>query len=121
MKRNKTTLYGILVAAALVIVGVIWYSTGKPAELSVYCKVDDDCILINKELDYRLCWRDACKGVDYSLDKYIAVNKLSGEEFIGKNRPTEERCGPAPACPSFIINDNFVAKCIDNICKKVPK
>jgi uncharacterized protein YbdZ (MbtH family) len=94
-------------------------------EVSISCNSDEDCILVNKEINYRSCWPGSCEIVDYSLEKYVAVNKNSFEEFRkseAKFRPSAKECGPAPLCPVFFkkINRIFKAKCVDHICKKTP-
>lgn len=90
-------------------------------KISISCNSDSDCRLINKNLGFRCCWSGACGSVDYSLDKYISVNVKSFLELRDKNCPSEETCGPAPGCPTQIINNNFAAKCVNNICQKIPK
>ena len=44
-------------------------------EVSIQCNSDDDCFLINKETGLGCCWESACESIEYSLDKYIAVNR----------------------------------------------
>jgi|GEM_PF-4673618 len=105
-------------------------------QISINCSADDDCMLINKELGFRCCWAGACEEIDYSLDKYISVNKESFLKLRTENclegdvwqaTTSEEKiredevCGPPPLCPTRIINDNFIAQCVNNTCQKVPK
>lgn len=92
--------------------------------INTQCSIDDDCTLINKDINYQACWPGRCETIDYLLDKYIAVNKKAFEEFRlqeANSRPSDEECGPAPLCPVQLLNDNFIAKCIDNVCQKVSK
>ncbi|MEW6295310.1 MAG: hypothetical protein AB1467_03360 [Candidatus Diapherotrites archaeon] len=89
--------------------------------LSIQCSTDNDCLLIDRDVNFKACWPVACLEVDYSLDKWIAVNKNSFETFKLQQagfRPSD--CGPDPGCPIKLINDNYEARCIDKICKKLP-
>ena len=93
-------------------------------EISLICKIDTDCTIINKEMGYRSCWPGACEQADYSLNKYIAVNKESFKiyrESELKFRPSNEECGPMPGCPTAIINIDFDAKCVNERCKKISR
>lgn len=89
-------------------------------EISMECEADKDCVLVNKQLNYSSCWPGVCEEIDYSLPKYVAVNEESFEDFKGIVSSPGDECGPQPLCPIKIINDNFTARCMDNICKKVP-
>jgi len=88
-------------------------------EKNITCNTDDDCQLINKELGFSCCWAGACEEIDYSLNKWIAVNKNWFNKEREKKCLSIQECGPAPLCPVKIINDNYRAQCINNICKKV--
>lgn len=93
-------------------------------EISLICEMDSECTIINKEAGYRSCWSDRCARVDYSLDRYIAVNIESFEKYREseiKFRPSNEECGLAPGCPITLININFDAKCVNGRCKKIPR
>ncbi len=92
----------------------------KGHDISRECQVDDDCVLVDKQLNYSSCWPEACAEIDYSLTKYVAVNGRSFEDFKEKVGPPGDECGPQPLCPIRIINDNFTPRCIDNTCEKVP-
>lgn len=85
------------------------------------CLIDGDCEMINKELNLSCCFAGVCEEIDYSLDKWIAVNKNWIREERNKNCPSMEECGPSPACSVAPISDNFKAKCVDRVCKKVQK
>jgi len=85
------------------------------------CQSDEECMLINEELEYRCCWAGACDAVDYSQDKWIAVNKAWFEEGKAASCPSTQECGPAPLCAVRAINLDFTAQCIDQICQKTPK
>lgn len=84
------------------------------------CRIDADCQLINADHRFSCCRTGACEAIDYSLDKWIAVNKTWFEQGQRENCPVGRECGPAPICPTRIINENFTAKCVDQKCKKVP-
>lgn len=88
--------------------------------ISTQCQYDDECALMDSALDYRSCWPGACVEVDYSSEKFVAVNKTAFEQF----RQEEERfrpsnCGPPPGCPVSFKPTNFFARCIENICLKI--
>ena len=92
--------------------------------ISLICEIDSECIIVNREMSYRGCWPGACAQVDYSLDKYIGVNKESYEKYKEselKFRPSMEKCGLRPGCPTSLINGNFDVKCVNEQCKKIPK
>ena len=96
----------------------------KNQRISLVCNIDNDCVIIDKDINYRVCWPGACEKVDYSLDKYIAVNEESYEKYKeseSKFRPSIEECGPMPGCPTWNININFDAKCLNQQCKKIPR
>lgn len=83
------------------------------------CEKDDDCALINSSYGYNCCWIGACDLVDYSQKQWISVN---ADWFTGKQEevcPASGQCGPAPGCPVQVIDDSNVARCIENVCKKV--
>lgn len=65
-------------------------------------------------------YQKACEEIDYSLSRYVAVNQDSFDDFKEIVSPSRDECGPQPLCPIKIINDNYTARCMDNICKKVP-
>lgn len=89
-------------------------------EISRECGADKDCVLVNKQLNYSSCWPEACEEIDYSLSRYVAVNEESFKDFKENTGPSRDECGPQPLCPIKIVNDNFTARCVDNICVKVP-
>jgi len=82
------------------------------------CNSDEDCGIINKDLGLSCCYAGACDIVDYSKDNYVAVNSLSYEILRDLKCPLKEDCGPAPFCPTQIINENSYGKCVNNICEK---
>jgi hypothetical protein len=83
------------------------------------CRVDAGCQLINFDNRFSCCWAGACEAIDYSLDKWMAVNKMWFEQGRSENCPTGRECGPAPMCATRIINEDFAARCIDQRCEKV--
>ncbi len=82
------------------------------------CETDDDCRLVNAELGFSCCWAGACEQIDYSLEKWVAVNKDWYESEREKHCPSD--CGPAPGCAVRAVNENFTAVCSESICEKVP-
>ncbi len=105
-------------------------------QVATNCNSDSDCLIIDKNLGFSCCWAGSCSSVDLSRDKWIAVNiesflelrKLScpsGDIWIPETSEEktqkDQACGDPPGCPNLIINDNFIARCIDNVCEKVPK
>lgn len=87
----------------------------------VSCTLDDNCQLINKNWRFSCCWVGACERIDYSLDKWIGVNKEWFAEQRDRYCPPKIECGGAPMCYPMPINDEFIAQCIDGMCQKVPK
>jgi hypothetical protein len=85
----------------------------------VSCSRDEDCQLVNKNHGFSCCWEGACEPIDYSLDKWIAVNNNWFSEQRAENCPTIDKCGPAPMCASKPINENFEAQCVNNVCQKI--
>ncbi len=88
--------------------------------VSVSCRKDTDCKLIDTSLGLSCCWAGACDSLDYSKDSFIGVKKSSFDKIQRDNCPSPEQCGPAPGCPLAIKDNNFEAKCIASVCKKVP-
>lgn len=82
------------------------------------CETDSDCMLIDKTLNFSCCYAGYCNAIDYSQEKWIAVNQKWFNEKQDQYCPPIEECGPAPGCPTEIINDGFEAKCIQNQCVK---
>ncbi|MBD3210577.1 hypothetical protein GF318_04315 [Candidatus Micrarchaeota archaeon] len=82
------------------------------------CNEDSDCLLVNRELGFSCCWAGVCEAVNYSEDKWIAVNRKwfneSREQYCPRN------CGPRPPCFVEPLNINYSARCIGNQCEKVP-
>ena len=108
--------------------------TGVEKDELYVCQSGQDCIIVNKETMFSCCWAGACDEIDWSLDKYIGINKARwGMEknnrcYNGLDENSAEgkqllydKCGPAPKCPIFLKNANFEAKCITGMCTKVPK
>lgn len=83
------------------------------------CSQDLNCQLINMSLGFACCWAGVCERIDYSQDKWIAVNQQWFRKQRQINCPAEEDCGPAPMCEPISINEAFKAQCIDRICQKV--
>ncbi len=94
----------------------LFYST-----INVNCSQDSDCVLANKEQGFGCCSAGACEEIDYSQEKWVAVNGNWLEENRTKYCPSKEECGPAPGCATRMTNNNFEAKCLVDICQKVAK
>lgn len=90
-------------------------------QIKTTCGTDEDCQLINQKLGFSCCWAGACERIDYSLDKWIAVNRESFEQLRKNGCPPAEKCGPPPLCNPKPINDKLTAKCIDGKCQKAPR
>ncbi|PIP16954.1 MAG: hypothetical protein COX44_02605 [Candidatus Portnoybacteria bacterium CG23_combo_of_CG06-09_8_20_14_all_37_13] len=90
-------------------------------KVSLACNIDNDCLLINRDLGFGCGLAGFCDSIDYSLNKYIAVNVKSFLGLKEKNCEPLPEVTPFPMCAVQIINDNFFAKCISGICAKVPK
>ncbi|MBU0527191.1 hypothetical protein KKE92_01815 [Candidatus Micrarchaeota archaeon] len=81
------------------------------------CNENPDCILVDESLGFPCCWVGACAQINYSQDKWIAVN---GTWFgLQKNKYCTNDCGPAPGCPIQLVNDSFEAICSNGFCEKV--
>ena len=90
-------------------------------EVSIECTQNDDCVLKNRDLGIACCWEAYCQEIDYSEDKWVAVNWESYLILDAANCKLTEGCGPPPGCADQIINDNYKAVCEDGICTKAAK
>ena len=86
------------------------------ASMDTGCTEDSDCILVDESLGFSWCYEGACAQIDYSEDKWIAVN--STWFGVQRNKYCPNDCGPAPGCPTQIINDSFEAVCSNGFCEK---
>jgi hypothetical protein len=84
------------------------------------CSADSDCVLADRDLGYSCCWAGRCEPIDYSLPKWMAVNAGWLADGKAKNCLAPDKCGPAPGCPTRIINASFAAACVSGACQKVP-
>lgn len=84
------------------------------------CSSDEDCMLANREHAFSCCWEGACDAIDYSEDKWKAVSREWFEGVRADACPSEEECGPAPACAVRAVNESFAARCTAGQCTKVP-
>jgi hypothetical protein len=82
------------------------------------CIKDEDCTLVDEELAFSCCWAGACREINYSEGKWIAVNNDWFEQQ--RLRHCTADCGPAPLCAVRVKNDNFTASCVEGMCKKLP-
>lgn len=80
------------------------------------CVQDEDCILVNKEREPDCCYINGCEPIDYSLDKYIAVNANWRDQQIQASCKQDIGC---PNCDPKPINDQYQAVCKNNRCEKV--
>lgn len=87
----------------------------------ISCDEDTDCMLIDGTQRFACCYAGACDGIDYSHAKWKAVNTEWYMEGQQENCPNQVACGPAPGCPTQIINDDYEARCEENICVKKTK
>jgi hypothetical protein len=83
------------------------------------CSNDADCTLINRENMLSCCWVGRCDPIDYSLQEWIPVFAAWFAAEKGAACPAEKDCGPAPMCPTRIVNVNYSAKCVDSACQKM--
>lgn len=90
-----------------------------PTGYSYSCKSDNDCILINKEEQNICCGDDNCQPLDYSLEKWIAVNKTSYEE-TKKGLCANSALLTCRDCNPKAVNINFKASCKNAKCIKQP-
>ncbi|MBI4226479.1 hypothetical protein HY612_05195 [Candidatus Roizmanbacteria bacterium] len=81
------------------------------------CDSNDDCLLINKDVGIDCCGSNKCQSIDYSQDKWIAVNIRWQLNQMQNYCPGDEKCS---TCFPKPINNRFDAVCRNNLCKKVP-
>jgi hypothetical protein len=84
------------------------------------CGTDADCLLINSEHGLGCCYAGACEPIDYSEEKWVAVNAQWFESQRAEHCPSKVECGPAPGCAVRAANTNFTGKCFGNACLKAP-
>lgn len=87
--------------------------------VSIECSQDNDCTLADRTLDYSGCYPGYCDTIDYSLEKYVAVNNEDYLQLRNSVAPAEDSCGPAPGCPTAYRNTNYRARCVKQLCQKV--
>jgi len=128
MNKNVALIVGIVLVA---VVGFIYFNNTSDEvpdvfvniegyNVSVSCESDNDCKLVDTSLGLSCCWAGACAVLDYSKDSFIGVEQSSFDKLQLNNCPSPSQCGPAPGCPLAVKNIDFLAKCISNVCKKVP-
>lgn len=81
------------------------------------CSIGDGCTLIDSRNMLSCCWRGRCDAIDYSLPEWIAVSTNWLAEEKAASCPAD--CGPAPMCPTKIINVNYSAECVNGTCQKM--
>ena len=113
-------LCSLIIATSLVWANPEAMDQFNPSE-HANCQEDADCQLIDQELGWSCCWAGRCAQVDYSLNRYLAVNKDWFEKESAKRCPPKNGCGPAPMCASRFINTSFEARCLNTLCQKVAK
>src|SRR3989338_83728 len=88
-------------------------------KVDITCAQDRDCILVNKELQLGCCDAGRCQDIDYSQEKWVAVNSQSFNILKGLKCPELEDCPITDRwCEDNIINENYYGKCVNNLCKK---
>jgi len=87
----------------------------------VSCQVDADCHLVNEEYNFSCCWTGNCQIIDYSQEKWIAINARWFHQQQTKHCPEKSACGQAPRCVERIINSDYMARCQNNVCRKLRK
>jgi len=92
--------------------------TLKNGSVSASCSQDNECTLINKNLDLTQCFAGACLIIDFSLPEYVAVNSQSYTDFRQSIAPNKETCGVEPKCPTGFKLTAFLARCVDSLCQK---
>ena len=128
-KKFSGLTIAVFAALFLVLSGCIQPSpsptpTATPSPENVFrnalysCVTDEDCALVNKELGLSCCYAGTCQEIDYSEEKWIAVNSIWLRLSQEQKCPSKEECGPAPLCAVRIKNNDFQAKCDAGICKK---
>ncbi len=83
-------------------------------KVSLNCEKADDCRIVNINRK-GFCCHD-CENIDYSKENWVAVNTKSYGILSNAECPPDPVCA---ACIGKIINTNFTAKCVDNLCSKV--
>jgi hypothetical protein len=89
--------------------------------LNASCSNNTDCMLVDKKLGFGCCYAGACQPIDYAEKKWIALNKEWFQGIRAKHCPSPADCGPAPLCAVRVVNDNYLAKCVRNVCTKAQK
>ncbi len=90
------------------------------AYLDTGCTSDSGCTLADSGRGFSCCWIGQCEALDYSLGRWIAVNKTWFDEGRASYCPSAQDCGPAPGCLPKPINGNFTAGCVSGKCVKKP-
>ncbi len=88
----------------------------SPGYFDSRCSIDDDCVLVDKD-SVDCCSNNGCQPIDYSQEKWLAVNVGWQAERISKNCVTDRMC---PNCFPKPINENFKAVCQNGECQKAP-
>ncbi|MBI3485915.1 hypothetical protein HY025_03115 [Candidatus Daviesbacteria bacterium] len=93
------------------------------------CQTDNDCILYNSENlpkdgeKWNCCGGDfSCQPIDYSESKWIGIsqNWIQQQRDLNCTKGTYN-CPMMPMCLPKPINDNYSAKCVNNVCTKTQK
>jgi len=87
----------------------------------VSCHADEDCHLVNEEYGFACCWAGACQLIDYSQEKWIAVNARWFLQEREKHCPDKSACEQAPRCVERIIDSDYMARCQNKVCRKARK
>ncbi len=82
------------------------------------CDTDNDCVLIDTTKQFSCCYAGYCDEIDYSISKWEAVNAQWFSNGQTAYCPSAQECGPAPGCPTRIVNNNYRAACQNRLCVK---
>lgn len=80
------------------------------------CQQDSDCSLQIKDSWSNCNLGQSCQPVDYSEDQWIGVNNNWYQQTRDNNCPQSKY--PPRGCDPKPVNDQYVAKCVQNTCVK---
>lgn len=130
MKQKGTN--SVLTALALFLIVVVFlaaYSYFTPAPPAnpvtaslvgkdTSCQQDNDCSLAIKDSWSSCNLGENCQPIDYSQDQWVGINASWYQQTRNTNCPPAKY--PGRGCFPKPINDQYVAKCVQNICTKIP-
>ena len=83
------------------------------------CSLDTDCILVDTTLADICCGGDNCEPLDFSQDKWVAVNASGYAKQKDSVCTVRGVCAPGKECFPKPINDAYHVQCSNNSCLKV--